>query len=158
MNIFFLNTSPEKAAKDHCDKHVCKMIVEQGQLLSTAHHILESDLAPRVYKSTHKNHPSAVWVRSGEKQYKWGYELMCELLKEYTHRYGRIHATSRLIEPLAVVPDAIPKNVEWTTPPQCMYDECREEDNTVQAYHNYYKMRRNEIDMRWTKREIPSWL
>ena len=82
MNIFFLDKFTMKAVKDYCDKHVVKMILETAQLLSTAHHELGSSMAPHVYKSTHKNHPSAVWVRSGFGQYAWTYSLLCELLKE----------------------------------------------------------------------------
>lgn len=37
MNIFVLNEDPLQAARDHCDKHVVKMVIEYGQLLSTAH-------------------------------------------------------------------------------------------------------------------------
>ena len=157
MNIFFLDKFPMRAVQQYCDKHVVKMILETAQLLSTAHHELGSAMAPHVYKSTHKNHPSAVWVRSGHGQYVWTFTLLHELLKEYTHRYGKVHATARLFEPLSKVPDMIPRGVEWTDPPQCIYDECKADD-TVEAYRNYYKTRRNEIDMRWTKREIPTWL
>ena len=35
MNIFILDDNPVIAAREHCDKHVVKMIVELGQLLST---------------------------------------------------------------------------------------------------------------------------
>ena len=37
MNIFYLSKDPHTAAIQHVDKHVVKMIVEYGQLLSTAH-------------------------------------------------------------------------------------------------------------------------
>ena len=37
MNIFILDEDPEFAAASHCDKHVCKMILESGQMLCTAH-------------------------------------------------------------------------------------------------------------------------
>lgn len=37
MNIFYLSDCPEQSAKDHCDKHVVKMILETAQLLSTAY-------------------------------------------------------------------------------------------------------------------------
>ena len=37
MNIFVLDRDPEVAARYHCDKHVCKMILEAGQMLCTAH-------------------------------------------------------------------------------------------------------------------------
>jgi len=157
MNIFVLNKDTKLAAKNHCDKHVVKMILETAQLLSTAHHILGSSLTPYVYKSTHKNHPSAVWVRSGDKQYQWAFSLFEELLLEYTHRYNKTHATARLLPYLSQLPDMIHRGGEWTDPPQCMYDECRTDD-TVEAYRNYYKVRQGEIDMRWTNREIPAWL
>lgn len=41
MNIFFLDLDPKTCAQYHCDKHVVKMIVEYGQLLSTAHRVLD---------------------------------------------------------------------------------------------------------------------
>ena len=73
MNIFYLAHNPTDCAQMHCDKHVVKMILETAQLLSTAHHERGST-AP--YKSTHRNHPSAVWVRSGVKQYQWAYSAL----------------------------------------------------------------------------------
>ena len=44
MNIFKLADYPKQCAEDHCDKHIVKMILEYGQLLSTAHHVLECGL------------------------------------------------------------------------------------------------------------------
>lgn len=41
MNIFILNRDPVKAAQQHNDKHVVKMIVESAQMLSTAHRRLD---------------------------------------------------------------------------------------------------------------------
>ena len=100
MNIFYLNKSFRQTAKDHCDKHVVKMILETAQLLSTAHRVLDGDeYADRVnlYKATHKNHPSAVWVRSNKEAYDWTYMLLVQLCKEYTKRYNKEHKTARLI-------------------------------------------------------------
>lgn len=39
MNIFVLDLNPFVAAQQHCDKHVVKMILEYGQMLSTAHRL-----------------------------------------------------------------------------------------------------------------------
>ena len=39
MNIFVLDESPILAARDHCDKHICKMILESAQMLCAAHWI-----------------------------------------------------------------------------------------------------------------------
>ena len=66
MNIFMLDKDPVKAAQYHCDKHVVKMILETGQLLSTAWRMIDGDEfadSRGMYKCTHKNHPSAVWAR-----------------------------------------------------------------------------------------------
>jgi len=41
MNIFYLDKDPIKAAEMSCDKHVCKMIIESAQMLSTAHRIID---------------------------------------------------------------------------------------------------------------------
>ena len=37
MNIFVLSENPFEAARYHCDRHTCKMVIEYAQLLSTAH-------------------------------------------------------------------------------------------------------------------------
>ena len=47
MNIFVLDKNPIKAAQQHCDKHVVKMILESAQMLSTAHRILDGKLEMR---------------------------------------------------------------------------------------------------------------
>ena len=41
MNIFYLSSNPGECARQHCDKHVVKMIVEYAQLMSTAHRLLD---------------------------------------------------------------------------------------------------------------------
>lgn len=150
MNIFYLAHNPRDCAEMHCDKHVVKMILETAQLLSTAHHMLGSD-AP--YKVTHKNHPSAVWARSGLKQYNWLYGLLNALSDEYTLRYGKVHLTwQKCSEALSEAPRGIP-DTDWTEPPQCMPDECKHK-STIMAYRRYYLLKAKEwaergIEMRW---------
>ena len=41
MNIFYLDNHTHRCAKQHCDKHVVKMIIEYAQLLSTAHRVID---------------------------------------------------------------------------------------------------------------------
>jgi len=41
MNIFYLDNDPKICAQKHNDKHVVKMILEYGQLMSTAHRVLD---------------------------------------------------------------------------------------------------------------------
>jgi hypothetical protein len=40
VNIFQFDAEPEAAARQHCDVHVVKMILETAQILSTAWHVL----------------------------------------------------------------------------------------------------------------------
>jgi len=83
MNIFYLDKDPRICAENHCDKHCVKMILEYAQLLSTAHRVLDGDPNQELpdgrqdvlYKATHVNHPSAVWVRQNEANYKWLYKM-----------------------------------------------------------------------------------
>jgi len=158
MNIFYLDRDPVIAAQMSADKHCIKMILESAQMLSTAHRVLDGDkYADQVglYKMAHKNHPSTIWTRSGLKQYLWLYDHMLALMKEYTFRYGKHHATERLIGPLAFVPDNIP-SMSFTDPPQCMPNECKG-DNTVLAYQKYYIIEKAKIAT-WNKtRSAPEW-
>ena len=157
MNIFYLDKDPVIAAQMSCDKHVVKMILESAQMLSTAHRVLDGDeYADKVglYKMAHKNHPSTIWVRSSYQHYKWLYDHMVALMREYTYRYGKHHATERLLTPLSEYPQAIPVG-DYTNPPQCMPEVCKGED-TVLAYQNYYIIEKSGF-ARWTKREIPTW-
>ena len=41
MNIFYLHPIAKICAVYHSDKHVCKMIIESAQMLSTAHRVLD---------------------------------------------------------------------------------------------------------------------
>ena len=157
MNIFYLDRDPVIAAQMSCDKHVVKMILESAQMLSTAHRVLDGDEYANetgMYKMSHKNHPSTIWVRSSFDNYVWLWEHMTALMREYTHRYGKHHATERLLTPLSEYPQAIPVG-DFTNPPQCMPEVCKGED-TVLAYQNYYIIEKSGF-ARWTKREIPTW-
>ncbi len=103
MNLFLLNILAKKAALDHCDKHCVKMILETTQLLYTAWHvnqpgmleisrIIASDPCEwKPYRCTHKNHPSAKWVRARRSHYEWAVSLGFSLCVEYTRRYGKVH-------------------------------------------------------------------
>jgi hypothetical protein len=140
VNIFYLDREPLSAARAHCDKHCVKMILETAQLLSTAHRELDGDDyadAHGLYKATHKNHPSAVWVRESAANYRWAHQLLVELCDQYGYRYGKTHKTEQLVEPLSIPPANISTDAPFTEPPQCMPDEYKRGD-AVDAYRAYY--------------------
>ena len=157
MNIFYTNTNPAYAAQEHCDKHVVKMIVEYAQLLSTAHHVIDGDAArPDLYRTTHKNHPSAVWVRQSVEHYGYVRDLLLALGEEYTRRYGKVHKTMRDIAPALILPPhGMAMNDGWTNPPQCMPDEYKR-PSTVAAYRAYIRGAKRHF-AKWTNRTAPSW-
>jgi len=176
MNVFYLDENPQKAASYHCDKHVVKMIVEYAQLLSTTHRILDGDLyydktkngskikrwklenetkENVIYKASHINHPSAVWVRESIENYFQMYKLYMATLAEYTNRYGKVHGSSKPSMLLLRPPKNIPM-VKGTQLPQCMPDMCKVKDNPILAYRNYYIVEKNSFAS-WKNREIPEW-
>lgn len=158
MNIFVLDHNPYIAAQYHNNKHCVKMILETAQLLSTAHHVLDgeqSSIKNVIYKKTHVNHPCAKWVRECSYNYEWTFQLFLGLLKEYTHRYGKIHATQRMIKSLCYKPDNITYSDSMTPFAQCMPDayKC---DNAVEAYRTYYINDKHKM-AQWKNRERPYW-
>jgi hypothetical protein len=136
MNIFYLHKDPHVSAQAMTNKHVVKMVVETAQLLSTAHNELDG-MKENIYKTTHKNHPSAVWVRQSKKHYDWAYSHFLALSLEYSNRYKKVHKTYRdLFEPLRHHPKNLKGN-QFTDPPQCMPDQYKD-FSTVEAYRRYY--------------------
>ena len=157
MNIFYLDKDPVIASQMMCDKHVVKMILESAQMLSTAHRVLDgNEYADKegLYKMAHKNHPSTIWVRSSVHNYMWLYVHMTALMDEYTYRYGKHHATERLLQPLKDCPKSIP-TIDFTDPPQCMPDYCKGDD-TVQSYQTYYILEKSDFAT-WKRRDKPEW-
>jgi len=140
VNIFYVHNCPTTAAIMLCDKHVVKMILETAQLLSTAHRVLDGDEradAMGLYKTTHKNHPSAVWCRSGALEYLWCLKHLNALCNEYKLRYGKVHKTERLLRPLLLLPKNIKRSATRSEPPACMPDQYKRAC-TVTSYRLYY--------------------
>lgn len=147
MNIFYIHEDPTMCAKAMSDKHVVKMILESAQLLSTAHHVLDSPLASLLYKKTHVNHPSNIWARQSDKHYQWLYEHFIALCEQYTQRFQKVHATEiKLKEVLSMLPNKIPTE-NFTPPPCAMPDEYKVE-NSLLSYRKYYEAKKffNEYD------------
>ena len=148
MNIFYLNKDPKKAAVIQYNKHIVKMILESAQMLCTAHHHYAESYNYKTfvpYKKAHYNHPSTIWARGNKSQYLWLYNHMVALGEEYTDRYGKEHLTiTKCKTPLMFIPKGIPDGF-FTEPPQCMPDEYKVENNSVEAYWNYYEGEKHSV-------------
>ena len=177
MNIFHLDKDPNVAAQMMCDKHVVKMVVEYGQLLSTAHRVLDGDLyldktkngrnikrwrlkptaqEELLYKASHVNHPSNIWTRETEENYRWLFKHFQATVKEYEKRYGRVHATyDKLGGYLWFAPHNINRFGRLTKFAQAMPEYCKRED-PVEAYRYYYINEKKSF-AKWTNRDMPWW-
>ena len=161
MNLFYLDESPRKAARYHCDAHVSVMPKELAQMMSTAHHVVDGELCPfsdQLYKKTHVNHPVTKWVRKSHRNYVFAFRLLTELCQEFEYRRGKTHATSRLIPLLRRVPDGI-RSYLFTLPALAMNDECKVPDEPVLSYRNYYRHKYDQgvVKYEW-RRSMPEWL
>ena len=179
MNIFVLDENPEIAAEMQCDKHVVKMIIESAQMLSSAHRYLDGDefisiskngrkikrwchwtddgnpISPKLYKSIMINHPCTIWTYKTKTNYFWHAEHAMTLCYEYTHRYGKTHASEEVIDwCYRYAPNNIPDG-PLTPFAQAMPDEYKHK-NAVEAYHAYYRGEKARF-AKWTKRNIPEW-
>lgn len=180
MNIFFLDPDPILAARQMCDKHVVKMIVESAQLLSTAHRVLDGTmylertangrsikrwrldnnyLNSELYKASHVNHPSAIWCRESVANYNWLYDHFIALCDEYTQRYGKTHLTyTKLADALRGAPNNIDKVRAFTQPPPAMKSnpDCIVPGDSVASYRNYYNVAKRGF-AKWAYSQAPDW-
>jgi len=181
MNIFYLDKDPIEAAKQSCDKHVVKMIVESAQMLSTAHRMIDGNLytdktkagrnikrwkhpnpnmEKTLYKACHTGHPSTVWVMESAYNYHWLYKHMMALNTEFKMRYGHIldHKTIQLLEGALMYP---PKNISLNTiatdPPPAMPDYCKIPGDSVASYKKYYIYEKQRFATWKSPSTVPAW-
>jgi hypothetical protein len=156
MNIFVLDNDPVVAAQMQCNKHVVKMPLECAQMLSTVHHIYDSDRVPFVYQPTHRNHPCTLWASQSRANYAWLFDHFRALSDEYFHRYFKRHKSWRLLSDVVDTPPAGMRNDDITPFAQAMPDEYKCDD-AVTAYRAYYKNDKADL-LVYTRRSKPVWL
>jgi uncharacterized ubiquitin-like protein YukD len=177
MNIFFLDENPKIAAQMHFDKHVIKMILESAQLLCTAHRKIDGieyidtssgrkikrwklqniELENILYKATHVNHPTSIWVCENKQNYQWTFKLFHYLIKEYSYRFNKEHKCKNLLKHLINSPKNTPNSFEKTIIPQVMEKQYIIPNNPVKGYQNLYKYGKKHL-FKYTKRKQPNWL
>ena len=177
MNIFVLDKDIKLCAQYHCDKHLVKMITEHNQILASVKWKSQgitkkkqitkkdtnkftdfprknSDGTPNPYGIGFQYHPCTVWAGESIDNYIWLCNLTLEMCKEYTKRYGKIHAGEEIVKwhkynspPLAII--------GMTPFVQAMPDDVKDKD-AITAYRNYYK--KYKVDFaKWIHTETPLW-
>lgn len=164
----------------HCDKHVIKMCCEYAQILSTAHRLIDGKMwygmTPagrkktvwylddglmnyKLYKASHYNHPSNVWVRKSIEHYDYVYDLWFYLCELFHETRGKHHKSwTQLGGILKTNPMGIAHDAGFEPPPAAIkqMDVCVVPDDTVATYRNFYWVDKKDFAT-WQNREEPYW-
>jgi hypothetical protein len=164
MNIFVLHDDPEVCARYHVDKHVVKMIVESAQMLSTVMRVrADIDFG---YKACYINHPCTKWVGESFENWHWLLKLGIQLGREYTHRFGKRHATSDVLlgvrdhmhrMMITLNDNCCELSSGGMTPFYPCVSERFKKYDPVTAYRLYYYFQKVRLH-KWTKREVPHFI
>ena len=164
MNLFATSQCHVQSAKDHCNVHCTKLIVEVCQMLSTAHFVLDGEQVG--YKPTHQGHPCSKWIRQTSENYQWAYNHLKALCAEYTFRTGKVHKTSELLKVLGKLPAKI-EIAERTDFAMAMPDQFKllgiyDQTNAYKAYLNSkfaeWVARPKPMKVEWANRGKPDWV
>lgn len=179
MNLFILDLDPIKAAKQNCDKHVCKIILEAADCLVTAHwetgglpknapSILTTQRVRQdkrgnlrrtypYYPQSHINNHVTKWVRESKENYDWTVSHGLALSREYTRRYDKIHSTHEILAWLDQNRPSLPSGV--TPFRQAVANEpveCVRPNDVVLAYKLYYAYYKCGF-AKWKAGNTPQW-
>jgi hypothetical protein len=158
MNIFILDKDITLNAQYTCDKHIVKMQLESAQMLCTSYNILTGTQI--FYKSSHVNHPCAIWTRASYENFQYLFNLLTALHTEWQYRYNKAvnHKSFDVGTSLnkLVFPGIFP-SVKATPHPLCMPDNYKTGNDVVNSYRNYYKGAKGHL-LKYTKREPPYWI
>lgn len=170
MNIFFLHWIPHISAQYHFNAHVIKIILEITQMLCTAYHecgYTDESLPFKLYKSTHKNHPTSKWIRDYTGNFVYACKIGLALCHEYTFRYGKIHKCQPMIEYFLNHPINTQQGDKFLllpsgdviTPPALAMPPEYKVGNAIDSYRAYYQssLKAKLAINGWKKREKPSW-
>lgn len=160
MNLFVLDRDPIAAAKFCYDSHTIKMCLEGMQMLCTNTRLLlgeeatqhDAMMGTQLMRATHANHPSTLWGRASSHNFAWMLANTEALFKEYTRRYGKIHASEQRLYALMPLFEQCMEKLEsdglvsLTPFALAMPDECLDVD-AVTAYRKLYAHKaQQEID------------
>lgn len=161
MNVFILEYDKYgridwiKSAESHDNYRVPKMVLESAQLCSTTINLLSNKVSA-PYRTTHQNHPCAIWARESRTNFENLVTYGLALSVEFTRRFGKIHKSQKVIETC----HALSKDVDFPsnlfTRPACAISDKSLIDNNdvVGSYRRYWVTKKN---MCYPKDKIPDW-
>ena len=172
MNIFATDENPIIAARNLCDKHINKMIVESAQMLANGFSLerLAQDDVPRNQKGqprTHgySKHPCTIWTYETTDNMEWLCSHALEMGNERRYRWpdrARHFSLNFIAWCYENIKDSIAPNGEITDFAVAISEDmnCRKIEgfddlSSIDQYRFYYKHDKAFAD--WTKRPRPSW-
>jgi len=172
MNRFIIDKTPEAIARQLCDQHICKMVLEEAQMLNTAVRIHAPEFAEEAgpYKIAYTNHQATIWARETRINYRFAVRLMKAMNDEYMYRYvtrsdGSVnygHKSMRHFDALVEAEKYIPDVSNFMTPhPQCFsgHDDCKtNEDWPIVAYRAFYTLDKSSFARYNRGRNKPFWM
>ena len=170
MNRFLIDHHPDAIAKSLCDQHIVKMPLEEAQMLCTAiwHYIPEVANSWGLYKPVHQKHPCTLWAMETRANFEFSFSLYVAMLKEYTHRYGKVHGAANpskhnpFVTPDNIIrcKDYIPEG-QLTPHPQCFsgHDHLKTDENwPIVAYRAFYVVDKSRFARYNKGRNKPQWM
>jgi hypothetical protein len=160
VNLFYLDKDPKKCAQYYCDKHVNKILIEIGQILSQIHHLYGTKTPPyKSCKAVSKNLKPLRWAFSSKSNYLYCCDLGKALLDEYKFRYQKdSHKCEKVIQWLT---ENIPSKIEGKRRTKFLLTD------NVSIYSEYFKdpveaSRYMYVDFKckndnWSRRGKPIW-
>lgn len=160
MNVFCTSLSPRESALALDDKRLNKMIIESAQQLSTSLRFYSVD-DPELMKSTHVNSGSSKWARETRGNFQFLYNHYKELYLEFYHRFGKSHASGRLLDTFPKYFSVIPEGV-FTFPLYCRNKQYEVDFTQYEGWLGYrlyllYRWKYTDKNPKWTMRGKPSW-
>lgn len=161
MNILFYSDDPNLAALWIDDIRKNKLLLESGQMLSTAMNIINPHHGKKVYRSTHPNHPSNVWARQSRANFEWLlHHVYC-----MNRQRSTTHATSELFDAFYWFAKRGEFPAEDLTPfANCArHQELRLDFTHIEDVHFAYKLyssarwELDKIKLSWDNGSHPSW-
>jgi len=161
MNRFLINYTPEMCARDMCDKHVVKMPLEEAQMLCTTVRLHAPEYAEEagLYRAVHQKHPCTIWAGMTSSNFRYSLEMFRQMCREYTHRYGKVHASWRLYDALKDAEKYVPDGY-ITSHPECFSEHTNLKSGVnwpIQSYRKFYVTKQKRFKMVWTRRDKPEW-
>jgi len=160
VNLFYLDKDPKKCAQYYCDKHVNKILIEIGQILSQIHHLHGDKIPPyKPCKAISPNLKPLKWALNSKSNYLYCCDLAKNLINEYKYRYNKTeHKCEKVIDWLE---KNIPKIIKKKRRTKFMLTD------NVSIYSEYFEdpieaSRFMYVDFKckndnWTKRGKPEW-